>query len=90
MYLIAKEETQGGEAGKESATASGRVSHGCHVSAEAEKKGLKAAEWANAVAGAVGGKAGGKGSTSVGSGTEIAKVEEGVEEARKWFEKFGL
>ena len=51
---------------------------------------LSAASWASAVAGVVGGKAGGKGATSVGNGTEISKVDDGVEEARKWIEKFTL
>lgn len=79
MYLLAKEEGEGA-----------RVSHGCHVAGEADKAGLKASEWANAVAGAVGGKAGGKGPTSVGNGTNVEKVDEGVEIARKFLEKFSL
>ena len=54
------------------------------------KQGASAAEWANAVSGIVGGKAGGKGPTSIGNGTEPAKVDEAVEAARKYLEKFKL
>jgi alanyl-tRNA synthetase len=39
---------------------------------------------------AVGGKAGGKGPTSVGNGTNVDKIDEGVELARKYLEKFQL
>ena len=41
------------------------------------RKGAVAADWANTVAQAVGGKAGGKGATSVGSGTNPEKMDEG-------------
>lgn len=81
VYLVGAEQGEGA-----------RVSHGCHV-AEAvtkEHKDLTASAWANTVAGVVGGKAGGKGATSVGNGTNVDKVEDGVEEARKYLEKFGL
>lgn len=49
-----------------------------------------ASEWVAQVAGAVGGKAGGKGATSVGSGTDASKVEEGVEVAVKYLEKLKI
>ncbi|KAL6715819.1 Alanine--tRNA ligase [Lecanora helva] len=68
----------------------GKVIHGCHVSEGANKQGLSAAEWAKAVSGVVGGAAGGKGSTSVGNGTEAGKVDEGLEAAMKYLEKFHL
>jgi alanyl-tRNA synthetase len=54
------------------------------------KQGAVASEWASAVSVAVGGKAGGKGPTSVGNGTNIDKIDEGVELARKYLEKFHL
>lgn len=69
---------------------SGRVAHGCYVAPEAQAKGADAGQWANGVAGVVGGKAGGKGSTSLGQGTEGGKVDEAVEEARKYLEKLGF
>ena len=42
------------------------------------------------MAGAVGGNAGGKGPTSVGSGTNVSKVEEGLEVAVKYLEKLKI
>ncbi len=56
----------------------------------ANKQGLSATEWANTVAGVVGGKAGGKGATSVGSGTNPERVDEALEAATKYLEKFSL
>lgn len=56
----------------------------------ASKQGLTASEWAKAVSGVVGGAAGGKGATSVGNGTEPDKIDEGVEAATKYLEKFHL
>ena len=56
----------------------------------ANKQGMSASEWANAVSGVVGGAAGGKGSTSVGNGTNPEKVDEAVEAATKYLEKFHL
>ena len=49
-----------------------------------------ASEWAAQVVGAVGGRAGGKGVTSVGSGTDVCNVEEGVEVAVKYLEKLKI
>ena len=51
---------------------------------------MQAAEWTNEVSGIVGGKAGGKGATSLGNGTKPEKVDEAVEAARKFLEKFEL
>lgn len=70
--------------------AEGKVVHGCYVAEPLSSKGAVAAEWAKQVASVVGGKAGGKGATSIGQGTNADKVDAGVEEARKWIEKFQL
>jgi alanyl-tRNA synthetase len=53
-------------------------------------KGVVASEWASEVAKTVGGKAGGKGPTSLGSGTNADKVDDGVEAARHFLEKFQI
>lgn len=55
-----------------------------------ESQGASAAEWAKAVSAIIGGKAGGKGKTAVGQGTNPEKVDDGVEEARKYLEKFKI
>ncbi|KAF2459729.1 tRNA synthetases class II (A)-domain-containing protein [Lineolata rhizophorae] len=68
----------------------GKVAHGCHVAEALSKQGASASEWAGAVAAAVGGKAGGKGPTSIGSGTNPDRLDEGLELARKYLEKFEL
>ncbi|KAL9060467.1 MAG: hypothetical protein Q9162_000640 [Coniocarpon cinnabarinum] len=68
----------------------GKVMHGCHVAEEAGRSGVNASEWANAVAGAVGGKAGGKGPTSVGNGTNVDKVDEGVKAAEEYLQKLKI
>jgi alanyl-tRNA synthetase len=57
---------------------------------EHSSKGLSANEWVAQVAGAVGGKAGGKGSTSVGSGGDVGKINEGVGVAIEHLEKLRL
>ena len=54
------------------------------------KKGIYATEWAGAVTGVVGGRAGGKEASSTGSGTDPTKMEEAVEAASKYLEKFEL
>lgn len=54
------------------------------------KAGADGPSWASEVAKMVGGKAGGKGASSVGNGTNPEKVDEGVEAARKWIEKFSI
>ncbi|KAI9680056.1 MAG: Alanine--tRNA ligase [Caeruleum heppii] len=60
-----------------------KVVHGCYIPETAK---IPASEWSTAVADIVGGKAGGKGTTSQGIGTEVSKVDEAVEEARRWIE----
>lgn len=77
LYLLGKSED-------------GKVLHGCHVSAEAQKKGADAAKWSSEVAGLVGGKAGGKGATSLGQGTNPDKVDDAVELARKYLQDLKL
>ena len=57
---------------------------------EHTSKGLVASEWATQVAKVVGGNVGGKGMTSVGSGTDVSKVEEGVQVAMKYLEKLKI
>lgn len=49
-------------------------------------------KWAAAVTPIIGGKAGGKAgaATAVGQGTNADRVDEGVEEARRWIEKLGI
>ena len=68
----------------------GKVLHGCYVSPEAQKKGVDAAKWSSEVAGVVGGKAGGKGATSLGQGTNLDKVDDAVEVARKYLQDLKL
>ncbi|KAL8858022.1 MAG: hypothetical protein Q9178_005483 [Gyalolechia marmorata] len=82
VYLFALD----GEENKEG----GRVVHGCYVSEEASNKGASATEWASTVSKVVGGKAGGKGATCIGNGTEPGKVDEAVEAATKYLEKFTI
>ena len=57
---------------------------------DACKKGLVASEWTSTISTIVGGKAGGKGATSLGNGTSPDKVDEAVEAATKYLEKFSL
>ena len=57
---------------------------------DANKKGLVASEWTNTISSIVGGKAGGKGPTSLGNGTNPGKIDEAVEAATKYLEKFSL
>ncbi|KAI4228094.1 MAG: hypothetical protein L6R36_001874 [Xanthoria steineri] len=81
VYLFALE----GEEGKEEG---GKVVHGCYVPEGASKQGASATDWANTVSQIVGGKAGGKGATCIGNGTDPKKVDEAVEAARKYLERF--
>ena len=57
---------------------------------EASKKGASSTDWANAVSNVVGGKAGGKAPTSIGNGTKLGMVDEGVEAARRYLEGLKL
>ena len=67
-----------------------KVAHGCFVSPEHTSKGLVACKWTEQVAGIVGGKAGGKESTSVGTGNDVSRVQEGVEAAVKALEDLNI
>jgi len=67
--------------------ADGKVVHGCYVSPDLAKH-TTAQDWATEVCQVVGGKAGGKGPTTQGVGTNVQKVDEGVEVARQFLEKF--
>ncbi|PLB44678.1 hypothetical protein P170DRAFT_264210 [Aspergillus steynii IBT 23096] len=68
----------------------GRVAHGCYVSKSMDDQGASASEWANIVAGVIGGKAGGKGSTSIGNGVHPDKVDEAINLASDYLQKFKL
>ncbi|KAI9057339.1 hypothetical protein FKP32DRAFT_1598429 [Trametes sanguinea] len=69
----------------------GKVAHVNAVSEEAKAKGLDGREWAAAVVEIIGGKAGGKPDGAQGVGTEVSKVQEAFDAARKFFEsKTGL
>ncbi|KAL9130509.1 MAG: hypothetical protein Q9217_001329 [Psora testacea] len=68
----------------------GRVIHSCFVSEEANQQGLLASEWTNTISSILGGKAGGKGASSLGNGTNPERVDEAVEAATKYLEKFSL
>ena len=54
------------------------------------KKGASAADWTAAVSEVIGGKAGGKGSTSIGSGTTPEKLDEALDVASRYLERFSL
>ncbi|KAK5213426.1 Alanine--tRNA ligase [Exophiala xenobiotica] len=68
----------------------GKVFHGCFVSPEGVKAGITSADWSAQVSQIVGGKAGGKAPVAIGTGTDQAKVDEAVEAAREYLEKFKL
>ncbi|KAF2278103.1 alanyl-tRNA synthetase-like protein [Westerdykella ornata] len=70
----------------------GKVVHGCYVADPLKSQGASGPEWASHVAKVVGGKAGGKAGapTAIGQGTNAEKVDEGVEEARRYIESFKL
>ena len=72
------------------AAADGKVVHGCHVAAAAQDQGADAAQWSAEVAALVGGKAGGRGATSLGQGTEVDRVDDAVEAARRYLERVKL
>lgn len=57
---------------------------------EASKQGASASDWAATISSIVGGKAGGKGPTSIGNGMNAEKVDEAVEAAVKYLERFHL
>jgi alanyl-tRNA synthetase len=70
----------------------GKVVHGCYVAEVFSSQGASGPQWAAEVAKVVGGKAGGKAGapSAIGQGTNADKVEEGVEEARRYIENFKL
>ncbi|KAI2756427.1 hypothetical protein DTO012A8_9738 [Penicillium roqueforti] len=74
--------------------ATGRVAQGCFVSPKHTSNRLVANEWAAQVAkvvgGKAGGKAGGKGLTSMGSGPDKAKVEDGMVAARMYLQELRI
>lgn len=57
---------------------------------EASKAGLSASEWASEISTVVGGKAVGKGSTCVSNGPHAEKVDDAVEAATKYLDRFHL
>ncbi|KAF8535818.1 tRNA synthetases class II (A)-domain-containing protein [Trichophaea hybrida] len=67
----------------------GKVVHGCYISPDLAKQ-TTAQDLAGAVCEVVGGKAGGKGPTTQGVGTNVDKIDEGLEVARLFLEKFQL
>ncbi|KAI0710193.1 tRNA synthetases class II (A)-domain-containing protein [Earliella scabrosa] len=64
----------------------GKVAHVNAVSEAAKAKGLDGREWASAVVAILGGKAGGKPDGAQGVGTEVTKVQDALDAARKFFE----
>lgn len=52
--------------------------------------GLSAKDWSEVVINLVGGKAGVKGAIAQGNGTEVSKVEEALEAATRYLDKFSL
>ena len=52
--------------------------------------GISPGDWSNTVVGVIGGKAGGKQNTTIGSGTNPDKIDEGVELATKYLEKLSI
>ncbi|KAF1968968.1 alanyl-tRNA synthetase [Bimuria novae-zelandiae CBS 107.79] len=70
----------------------GKVAHGCYVSEYFKEQGADGPQWAGSVTPVIGGKTGGKtgAPTAIGNGTNAEKVDDGVEEARKFIEGFKL
>lgn len=54
------------------------------------KAGITSADWSSQVSKLVGGKAGGKAPVAIGTGTDQGKVDDAVEAARQYLEKFTL
>ncbi|KZZ93777.1 alanyl-tRNA synthetase [Moelleriella libera RCEF 2490] len=65
----------------------GAVVHGVYVGSALSGKGVTAEAWASVVSNIVGGRAGGKEPTRQGQGTRPDKIDEAVEEARRWLEE---
>ncbi|KAF2662983.1 alanyl-tRNA synthetase-like protein [Lophiostoma macrostomum CBS 122681] len=70
----------------------GKVVHGCYVAQHFTSQGASGPDWATKVSQIIGGKAGGKpgAPTAIGQGTNADKVDDGVEEARKYIENFKI
>ncbi|OAL37479.1 alanine-tRNA ligase [Fonsecaea nubica] len=68
----------------------GKVYHGCFVSQNGTKAGMKSPEWSSTVSKLVGGKAGGKEPVAIGTGTEQSKIDEALKAATDYLEKFKL
>ncbi|KIW00804.1 alanine-tRNA ligase [Verruconis gallopava] len=66
--------------------ATGKIMHGASVGDLLQKEKLLATEWTAVVSKVIGGKAGGKPAMSVGSGVHADKLDDGIEEARKYLE----
>ncbi|KAG6013087.1 Alanine--tRNA ligase [Claviceps pusilla] len=65
----------------------GAVVHGVYVGSALSSKGITAEQWAAVVSNVVGGRSGGKEPTRQGQGTNPEKIDEAVEQARKWLEE---
>ncbi|KAG5941109.1 hypothetical protein E4U53_007470 [Claviceps sorghi] len=65
----------------------GAVVHGVYVGTGLSSKGITAEQWAAVVSNVVGGRSGGKEPTRQGQGTHPDKIDEAVEQARKWLEE---
>ncbi|KAG6008006.1 Alanine--tRNA ligase [Claviceps maximensis] len=65
----------------------GAVVHGVYVGSGLSSRGITAEQWAAVVSNVVGGRSGGKEPTRQGQGTHPDKIDEAVEQARKWLEE---
>jgi len=64
-----------------------RVAHANFVSEAAKSRGVDGRKWAAAVSEVLGGKAGGKEDSAQGVGTDIAKLQDAIKTAQKFFEE---
>ncbi|KAG6026879.1 hypothetical protein E4U41_001137 [Claviceps citrina] len=65
----------------------GAVVHGVYVGSDLSSKGITAEQWSTAVSDIVGGRSGGKEPTRQGQGTRPERMDEAVEQARRWLEE---
>ena len=56
----------------------------------ATKAGMTPQDWSSTVSMLVGGKAGGKAPTAIGNGTDVSKVDEAIQAATGYLQKFKL
>ena len=54
------------------------------------KAGVSSSDWAATVSSLVGGKAGGKAPVAIGNGTNVSKVDEALQAATEYLDKFKL